>query len=572
MWCAFHPGTPPRISIVDKPETMQRLLVYLLLALLVPMTATSGDLREALGPLMEGEFALQQGEAELAADAFARAAELSDDPVVAKRAVRVALAAKDRVRARSGLVRWTALAPDDEDILAATLRLALLDGQPDEARVAADALLLKDDGWRRLAAALVAASDPKQSGDLLGALLADAKLPDDMDAWLAFGGVALRLNDKVLYGRLAKAVAERFPAEPRALIWKAEDAIAHKDEAGARQALEAIQALPALTASESLAVAAQLNAIGDPAAAAKALADAGDDARVLTARAAYLSAAEDKAGLIELYAEAVAKTPEDDAPPTLLLLLGQLAELKEDTAAALGWYRQIQDGFQHEQAQLRIAVLLDRSGQHDAALDLLREIQASDTEWGEIVRDAYLLEAELARGRRDLAAEMGALNRGLEIFEDDAMLRYNRALAYERNDRVDEAIADLRALSAGEPENADWLNALGYTLVDRTDAYEEGLTLIQKAIALNPNSAAIQDSLGWALHRLGRDEEALPLLKLAFALQRDAEVAAHLASVLDALGQHEEARSILRLAHEMDPDSRALQRVLDALSVDLGSE
>ena len=561
---------PSRKSIVDKLETMQRLLVYLLLALLVPTTASSAELREALGPLMEGEFALQQGETEVAADAFARAAALTDDPAIAERAVRVALAVKDAALARKGLERWAALAPEADDLLAARLRLALLEGQPEQARAAAGALLNQPEGWRPLAAALVAAADPAQAGELLGQLLDNAQLPDEMDAWLAFGGVALRLRDTALYERLARAAVERFPTEARALIWKAEAAMARKDNKTARQALDAVQALAGLTAGESLAVAAQLNALGDPAAAALALKGAGDDVRVLSARAAYLAAAEDKPGLAALYAEAVAKTPEKDAPPMRLLLLGQLAEVQEDNAAAMAWYRQIKDGLQYEQAQLRIAVLLDRSGAHDAAVDLLREIQASDTEWGEIVRDAYLLEAELAHARGDIAAELGALDRGLEIFQDDAMLRYNRALAYERSDRVEEAIADLRALAAGEPENADWLNALGYTLVDRTDAYEEGLALIEKAIALKPDSAAIQDSLGWALHRLGRDEEALPYLRRAFALQRDAEVGAHLASVLDALGQHEEARSILRLAHEIEPANRALRRVLDALSVDLG--
>ena len=71
--------------------------------------------------------------------------------------------------------------------------------------------------------------------------------------------------------------------------------------------------------------------------------------------------------------------------------------------------------------------------------------------------------------------------------------------------------------------------------------------------------------MGWALHRLGRDADALPYLKRAFEQQRDAEVAAHLARVLAALNQLDEARSILRLARELDPDSPALRRVLEEL-------
>ena len=550
---------------MDGPETMQRFLVYLLLALLVPLSVRSAEFERALEPILEGEFALQQGDSTAAAHAYARASRISADPALAERAVQVALAAQDVELARRGLSRWAELVPDDDDLAAGRLRLALLEESAEDAAVPLQTLLSRPDGWRRVAAALVGSQHPALSSRLLAGLLDTGNLPDVLDAWLTFGGVALRLDDKPLYGRLARAAAAHFPAEPQALIWQAEEAFARRDKDAARRALDAILALPELASADRLAVAAQLNALGDPVAAARILQAAGDDDRVVASRAAYLAAADDTAGLSVLYEEVVAKTATDEAAPTRLMLLGQLAELLEDVPAALAWYRRIPGGLQREQAQLRIAVLLDKSGDKDAALDLLREVQASDTEWGDIVRDAYLLEAELARTHGDLAAELSALERGLSIFDDDSMLRYGRALAYERSDRVDEAVADLRLLVAAAPDEADWLNALGYTLVDRTDALEEGLALIEKAVALQPDSPAIQDSLGWALHRLGRDAEALPHLRRAFELQRDAEVGAHLGSVLAALGLHDEARSVLRLAQEIDPDNRALRRVLDTL-------
>ncbi|MCX7557281.1 hypothetical protein OS187_10705 [Xanthomonadaceae bacterium JHOS43] len=551
---------------------MQRFTVYLLLALLAPVTAFADGYGKALAPLLEGEFALQQGDAVAAVRAYARAAEASDDPAVAERAVQVALNAQDAQRARRGLARWTTLAPGDANLDAGRLRLALLEQDETAARAPLEILLSRENGWRQIAAALISAPQHEVSVRLLGGLLDDDLLPDAMDAWLAFGGVALRLEDKPLYARLAQSVVQRFPDDARALAWQAEEAADRGDVETARRMLDAALALPGLSPGERLSLAAHLNALGDPVAAAKALESAGDDDRVLASRAAYLAQARDKAGLAALYAQAVAKTPERGASPARLMLLGQLAEMQEEALAALGWYRQIPGGVQREQAQLRIAVLLDRSGDGGAALDLLREIQASETEWGDIVRDAYLLEAELARGRGDGVAELSALDRGLSIFEDDTTLRYSRALAYERMDRVDEAVADLRALVALEPDEADFLNALGYTLVDRTDALEEGLALIEKAIALKPDSPAILDSLGWALHRLGRDIEALPHLRRAFEFQRDAEIGAHLAIVLAALGQPGEARSVLRLAQEIDPDNRALRRAVQALQPEAGGE
>lgn len=550
---------------------MQRVLVYLLLALLVPVAGHAVSLEDALEPLLEGEFALQQGEPGAAAQAYARAAMASADPIVAERAVQVALAAENADLAHRVLRRWAELAPDAEGLAAGRLRLAMLEDRVDDARPALAKLLTRKDGWRPAAAALLAADRRELAASLLGERLDSGQMPAELDAWLAFGGVALRLKDKTLYARLAQAAAVRFPDAPSARIWEAEDLLARDDKAGARKVLDAIAVLPALTPADRLAVAAHLNALGDPAAAAATLADAGDDERVLSARAVYLSEAKDKAGLAALYADTVARTPENEASPARLMLLGQLAEMREDAPAALGWYRRVPTGLAREQAQLRIAILLDKTGDTAAAQDLLREVQASDSEWGDIVRDAYLIEAELARQRGDGQTELSALDRGLSIFDEDVGLRYNRALALERMDRVDEAVADLRLLVADEPEEADWLNALGYTLVDRTAAIQEGFELIERALALKPDSAAIKDSLGWALHRLGRNAEALPRLREAFETQRDAEVATHLASVLVALGRFDEARSLVRLAREMDPDNRALKRALAGFPAEIGA-
>lgn len=544
---------------------MPRLLVYLLLAVLVPLSARAEDIQGALEPLMEGEFALQEGRLAAASDAYARAAEGSREAAVAERAVQVALLAKDAVQARRALARWQALAPRDEDLAVARLRLAVLDADPDAARPLMAQVLGLKQGWRKVAAALLTAPDPEIAKTLAGQALDHGLLPDDIEAWLAFGGVALRLDDKALYSRLARTVALRLPDEPRALAWQAEDALARGDAKSARRSLDAALALPELTAAERLAIAAHFAALDDPAAAARTLEPAQDDDRALAARAAYLSSAGDTAALKLLYEELLSRTPAADAPAGRLMLMGQLAEIREDYPAALAWYRRIHLDPMRQQAQLRIAILLDKTGDADGARAMLREMQASDSEWGDLVRDSYLLEAELARNHDDIGAELSALDRGLVVFEEDPALRYNRALAYERADRVDEAIADLRALVAAYPEDPDYLNGLGYTLVDRTEAIEEGLTWIRKAHALKPDSAAILDSLGWALHRLGRDAEALPHIRRAFELQRDAEVGAHLAAVLAALGQSEEARSVLRLAQELDPDNRALRQVREAL-------
>lgn len=538
-------------------------LVYLLLA----ATASGGMAAHAadasLEALLEGEFALQEGEPAAAAAAYVRAAELSDDASLSERAAQVSLLADDFDLARRALARWRALAPAAEALRPAEAQLALKTGDQIGAAIALRELLHRPKGWRDAVRVLASAGESLNTSAILSRLVRDDALPDEFDAWLAFGGLAQRLQLKELGEELAERAIRRFPESPRAWLWQAEVAQRRKDNEAARAAIaKAVQFGP-LDTETRLAVAAQLDALGDPKAAAAALASGEQDDTTLAGRAAYLARADDERALTELYESAAAGA--ESATPARLYLLGQLAELREQTGPALDWYGRIGSGLQREQARLRIAVLLDKTGKLDDALARLRELQASDSDYGEVLRDAYLLEAELLQKHQRSDEAIDAYARGLAIFEDDPELIYARALGHERRDDIAAAEADLRRLIELDPEDADALNALGYTLADRTDRYQEALDLIQRALKLKPDTPAIVDSLGWVLYRMGRTEEALPHLRRAFELQRDAEVAAHLGEVLWMSGDKDEARSIWRVGRELDPDNRALKQVLERL-------
>ena len=127
--------------------------------------------------------------------------------------------------------------------------------------------------------------------------------------------------------------------------------------------------------------------------------------------------------------------------------------------------------------------------------------------------------------------------------------------------RLDDAIAAYRAAAKRWPESSMTLNALGYTLADRTEEYREAEKFIRKALKYDPDSPAIIDSLGWVLHKLGRHEEALVELRRAYEGFDDPEVAAHIVEVLDALGRHDEALAFLESAEEKRPDSKLLEDV-----------
>ena len=144
---------------------------------------------------------------------------------------------------------------------------------------------------------------------------------------------------------------------------------------------------------------------------------------------------------------------------------------------------------------------------------------------------------------------------------DDALAAYKEALRYRPNSRRlrmgrAQMLADLNkhrsAIRAMEelledyPRDSEVLNALGYTLADRGMRLKEAHEHIRLALELAPDSPAIIDSMGWVLYRLGRTQEAVPLLERALESFPHPEVAAHLCEVLFELGETERAAALLR--------------------------
>jgi tetratricopeptide (TPR) repeat protein len=248
------------------------------------------------------------------------------------------------------------------------------------------------------------------------------------------------------------------------------------------------------------------------------------------------------------------------------LNLGRIHEARNQPDLALGEYALVGPGNDYLPAQLRQADILIANGRSSEAsrrLALARDTQP------DYAIQLYLIEAE-ALGNNDKDAQaLQVLEKALKQYPDDNNLLYTRAMLAEKRNDLAQMEKDLRSIIAREPENAMALNALGYTLADRTTRYAEAKALIEKAHQINPEDPAVLDSLGWVNYRMGNLDEAERLLRQALERFPDHEVAAHLGEVLWANGKRREARQIWAKAFEAQPDSQILRKTVLRLT---GSE
>lgn len=246
-----------------------------------------------------------------------------------------------------------------------------------------------------------------------------------------------------------------------------------------------------------------------------------------------------------------------------LFYLGAIAEGRQSWDDASQIYGRVTGGEFAVAAQTRLARIKVRQQGLEAGLKHLEEFGAT--------RPQYRIETITARAtllssNGDTAGALALLDTALKAYPDAVELRFARIFQLESADKVDEAISDLRKLVADRPKDPAAVNALGYTLVDRTRHHKEGLQLIEQALTETPDSGAVLDSMGWALFRVGRHQDALGYLEQAKRRINDPEVDLHLGEVLLALNRKNDARDLWQKSVERYPENDEIKQRLQKLN------
>ena len=493
-----------------------------------------------------------------AASEYLEAALMSEDPEIAERAARVAVSAGEWQMVALASDRWAMLDPNSLDAreLAAGSRLRegdFVGAEYQLARILELTASSQDQGWRIVIALLAPVNDQARANKVLDRLLEEFDGGSNASALFARSRLAANFGELEQAFELADQAIKLDPQRADILAWSARLAVNLGDDTLALSRYQ--QAWKASPSDEKIAMAYAelLKRNNSLMSAQKVLAQLPDTPELRFARIIFALDGGDRDNAETLYA-GFSSVQYDDRSEAAFQA-AQSAELLDYKREAIGWYEQV-TGEKSIRSIMRRAFLLAGLGDIEDARNLLAQLRIGAD--AEVSSQSLQAEAQILQDAGSPEEAFQLLTDGLKSFPEDFSLRYTRALIAVGLGYLELAESDLRQIISVQPDNAAAINALGYTLADLTDRYDEAEELIFLAYELQPDDASIIDSMGWISYRLGRLPEAEAYLREAWKVMRNAEVAAHLGEVLWVRGQKEEARSTWQLGIQMESDNEVL--------------
>lgn len=538
--------------VVAESETVEEGLV-----------ATQSLTKDILFNILIGEISGQRNRMDVAVPHYLDAAEAANDPRVAERAVRMAMYAKDFQGAMQATRRWLMLEPESTDAHKTMTGLALKLGDDEEVITQLDYLV--SDASSSVAGFSMASSVLTTNEDKAHALVLMEKLvarhSENPHAQVALARIALRADQLEQAGHAADAALQLEPGLPRAVILKAQISLQQEQQQVALDILKR-------------GVEAEPEHDGMRLAYARVLLDSEMLAEAKVQYYEVIRLTPDNTDVV--YALALLELDEANWNSAIELLdlvlaagtrldaaryyMGIAKSSQGNDTEALEWYRQVDWGEFWSAARLNEAVIHLNRGKPDVVRARMQKLRL---QYPEEAQRIFLIEGQAFSSVGQDEAAYDTYTEALMETPDDEEFLYLRGLAAGDIGRIDQAEKDMRHILRNDPNNIRALNALGYTLADRTDRYDEALGFIMQAYAKKPDDPAIIDSLGWVNYRMGNFDEAVRYLRQAWDLTINGEIGAHLGEVLWIQGERESARDVWEKSKENSPDDPVLQEVMD---------
>ncbi len=549
-------------EVADIPESVQ-----LDVEPIQPATPTRPHIElteDIMFKVLVAEVAGQRGELDISVQNYMELARSTRDPAVIERATRIAVYARNDEAALEAAQLWSEVDPNSTDAYQVLAVMTLRQGDIDSALQHLETILAMSQGqmdqklWM-IANFLGREEDQAAVMELMERLMENHM--NDAEALYAYAHVAARLGDLERAESLLENVLALKPGNEAAIMTYLSLLQRNGNTSKALGWLE--QALEEVEDDFTLRM-AYARLLTD----AKRFDEARRQFEILQVQAPNNIDTLYALGLLYLQTSRL-----DDAEQQFLRLtelkkrvfdanyyLGRIAEERDSFDEATRYYRGVHGGENYLDANIRLSLILARQGEVEKALGNIRAIERKPGNNNRLI--LIQAEGEILTNEKRYEEAMALFDSEISEGSHPDLL-YSRAMLAEKMGRLDVLEADLKQILTDDPDNATALNALGYTLADRTERYEEAYEYIKRAYELSPDDFYILDSMGWVLYRLGRLDEAVSYLQQALELRNDPEIAAHLGEVLWVMGDKDAAREVWDTALQATPTDDRLLKVIE---------
>lgn len=514
---------------------------------------------DVLFTLLTAEIAGQRGQYDIALEGYMEAARLTHEPKFAERAAMIAMYMKNGNKTSEAVALWLHQDPQSQAARKIAALFALRAGDKKAATEQLNALLVVDpvgfeNAMLELATVLQKEGKINAVYDSLDAL--SVQHPDQAIIYFIQSLLAVQKNDKNLAEIKINQALKVRPGWDKALIFQAQIAVFSGDLNKAKALLkEASLKYPDNSKINKMLAQVLIKSENYEEAIEVYQKIISADSRDLESQFAI--------GLVNLQlnqddqAEDIFKKllEQPEWQYQSMFYLGKIEEKRGHMKKALAWFDKVTDGPFVFDASISAISLLEKDKQLNEASLRLTLLQAK---FPKQKLRLLLVQAELYNQQKQYEKAFNLLTKALVDFPDQKELLYTRALMAERVNKPDVVEADLKKILAMDPNNVEALNALGYTLLSKSNRYAEAEKYLQQALKLEPGEAVVIDSYGWLQFKLGNNERALGYLQQAYEKQQENEIAAHLAEVLWALGRKDEAKKLFNKAIKDAPDDEYL--------------
>ncbi|MDD1612400.1 MAG: tetratricopeptide repeat protein [Methylococcaceae bacterium] len=524
--------------------------------------------QDVLFMLMSAEIAGQRGQYDLAYEGYIEAAKRVKDPKPAERAAMIAMYLKDAKKLKKSLALWLKKEPQNLTARKLAVLSSLKDGDQQQTQEHLTVILDSDPAGFE-SAVLELANALQSEGKL--PVIYDAletlsvKRPDQAVIYYLQAIIALQMKNQELAEKKIEKTLRLQPEWDKALAFQAQIAVLSGDLPKAVGFLRTVHLKYPDNQKISKMLTQLLIKTGEYEEAGKVYQtlvekDPKDFESWLALALVHMQMGR------ENEAEQILKKllEENEWREQARFYLGKLEEKRDNIKKALNWYDQVREEPFSFEAGIAAVNLLAHDKQYDEAVSRLESMQER---YPKEKTRITLMRAELLNQQKHYQEAYDLLSAALAEQPDSKELLYTRALIAERLDKLDVLESDLKKILAQYPDNAEALNALGYTLLSYPTRLAEAETYLQQALKLQPDEPVILDSYGWLLFKQGKTDKALEFLERAYAKQKENEIASHLAEVLWTLGRKDEARKLFEKAFKAAPDDEYLldfkQRILN---------